>query len=102
MGSWYQPTMAKKTTHLTPTERRLLTCLVRNAGRIVSHKKLLEAMSSGDLGNSIGGLRTYICRLRQKVEVDPALPEVIITRYFQGYSFAGKEKARWFPEEEGQ
>jgi len=30
---------------LTPTERRLLTCLVRNAGRIVSHGELLEEMS---------------------------------------------------------
>lgn len=88
--------------HLTPTEHRLLTCLVRNEGRVVSHKELLEAMSSGNPGNSIGGLRTYICRLRQKVEIDPALPRVIITHQLQGYSFAGKEKARWFPEKEGQ
>lgn len=102
MGSWYQPSMAENTMHFTPTEHRLLTCLVRNEGRVVSHKELLEAMSSGNSGNSIGSLRTYICRLRQKVEVDPALPEVIITHYFQGCSFAGKEEARWFPEEEGQ
>jgi len=39
-------------------------------------------------------------RLRKKIEIDPALPRVIITHHRQGYSFAGKEEAQWFPEEE--
>jgi len=82
--------------HLTPTERRLLTCLVRNAGRIVSHGELLEAMSPRN--TSIHNLRAYINRLRERIEIDPALPRVIITHHRQGYSFAGKEEARWFPE----
>jgi len=86
--------------HLTPTERRLLRCLVRNAGRIVSHKELLDAMSSGNPSKSIHHLRAYIARLRKKIEIDPALPSVIITHHRQGYSFTGKEEARWFPEEE--
>ena len=87
-----------KTLNLTPTERRLLNCLVRNAGRIVSHKELLEAMSSGNPNLNIGNLRSCISRLRNKIEADPALPRVIITHHRQGYSFAGKEEARWFPE----
>ena len=93
MGSWYQPSMSRKTEPLTPTERRLLTCLVRNEGRIVSHRGLLEAMSPGKPVN-IGNLRQYIVRLRNKVEIDPALPSVIITNHGHGYSFAGKEEAR--------
>ena len=48
----------------------------------------------------IGTLRQLIARLRKKIEIDPALPRVIITHRSQGYSFAGKEGARWFPEEE--
>jgi len=85
--------------HLTPTDRRLLTYLVRNAGRMVSHRELLEAMSSGNPSTSIHNLRAYITRLREKIEMDPALPRVIITHYGEGYSFAGKEGARWFPED---
>ena len=84
--------------HLTRTERRLLEYLVRNAGRIVSQRELLEAMSPGNSNKSIHHLRAYIVRLRKKIEVDPPLPRVIITHHRQGYSFAGEEEARWFPE----
>jgi len=100
MGTWYQATILNKKAYLTPTERRLLTCLVRNAGRVVSHRELLEAMSSGNPIKTIHHLRSYISRLRNKIEIDPALPRVIMSHYGQGYSFAGKEEARWFPEEE--
>jgi len=71
--------------HLTRTERRLLTCLVRNAGRIASHRELIQAMSS-------------ISRLRNKMEADPGLPRVIITHHKLADSFAGKQGAQWFPE----
>ena len=90
--------VSNETVHLTPTEHRLLTCLVRNAGRIVSHRELLEAMSSGNRNISIDNLRHCICRLREKIEIDPALPRAIITHHREGYRFAGKEQARWFPE----
>ena len=90
--------MSDKTVHLTRTERRLLEHLVRQAGRIVSHRELLEAMSSGTPSYNIGNLRHYILGLRKKVEIDPALPRVIITHHRQGYSFAGKKETRWFPE----
>jgi len=86
--------------HLTPTERRLLTCLVDNARGIVSHRELLEAMSPGNSNKSIHHLRAYIAHLRKKIETVPALPGVIITHHKLGYPFAGKEEARWFPEEE--
>lgn len=83
-----------------PTERRFLQCLVRNAGCIVSHRELLDAMSPGNPSNSIHHLRQYILRLRKKIEIDPALPSVILTHHRQGYSFTGSEEARWFPESE--
>jgi len=92
--------MWDKSAHLTPTEHRLLEHLLHNAGRVVSHKELLEAMSSGKPSSSIHNLRACIARLRNKIEVDPALPRVIITHHRQGYSFAGREEARWFPESE--
>lgn len=92
--------MAVKGVHLTRTEHRLLEDLLHNAGRIISHEELLEAMSSGKSSKNIGNLRTYISRLRNKIEIDPALPTVIITHRNLGYSFTGKEEARWFPENE--
>lgn len=98
MGSQYHPSMWDKNVHLSRTERRLLTHLVRDAGRIVSHKELLEAMSAGSPSKSIHSLRQDIFCLRKKIEVDSALPRVIISHYGQGYSFASKEEARWFPE----
>ena len=94
----HQPSMWEKSVGLTPPERRLLTCLVRNAGRIVSHGELMEAMSSGNHKVGIGSLPSCISRLRNKIELDPALPGVIITHHRQGYSFTAKEGARWSPE----
>ena len=90
--------MTDKIPHLTPIEYRLLTCLVRNAGRIVSHKELLEAMLPSNPSKNIRRLHNSITCLRKKIEIDPALPRVIITHYGLGYSFAGREEARWFPE----
>lgn len=86
--------MADKSTHLTPTEVCLLACLVLNAARIVDHRELLEAISPGNTSKSIHHLRAYIARLPKKIEIDPALPGVLIAHYGQGYSFAGKEEAR--------
>jgi DNA-binding response OmpR family regulator len=86
--------MADKSTHLTPTEVCLLACLVRNAGRIVDYWELLEAMSSRNPSYNIDNLQQCISRLRKKIEIDPALPRVIITHHGQGHSFAGKEEAR--------
>jgi len=90
--------ICRTTSHLTRTERRLLTYLVRYGGRIVSHGELSEAMSSGNPSENIGNLRPYISRLRKKIEIDPALPRVITTHRDLGYSFAGEEDARWFPD----
>ncbi len=70
--------------------------LVRNAGEIVSHKDLLGAIDHPVSRRNI--LRQLISRLRKKIEIDPALPRVIITYHKLGYSFAGKGEARWFPE----
>jgi len=90
--------MWEKSAHLTPTERRLLEYLVRNAGRIVSHEELLEAIDHPVSRRGRHVLAQYIVRLREKIEMDPALPRVIITHHGRGYCFAGKEETRWFPE----
>ena len=77
-----------KIVRLTPGEFRLLEYLIRNAGQILTHEQLLEAISANLSRSKMGVLRQYVSRLRRKIEVDPALPSLIITHRGLGYSFS--------------
>lgn len=77
-----------KVVRLTPGEFRLLEYFVRNAGQILTHEQLLEAISANLSRPDMGILRQYISRLRRKIETDPALPSLIITHRGLGYSFS--------------
>ena len=71
--------------HLTPLEYRVLDCLARNAGMIVTQAQLIrEAWGPERLGDS-RGLRSYIRMLRQKLEPDPRQPRYLITEVGVGY-----------------
>ena len=71
--------------HLTPLEFRVLDCLARNAGMIVTQAQVIrEAWGADRLGDS-RGLRTYIRLLRQKLEPDPRRPRFLITEAGVGY-----------------
>jgi len=71
--------------HLTPLEYRVIDCLARNAGMIVTQAQLIrEAWGPERLGDS-RGLRSYIRMLRQKLEPDPQQPRYLITEAGVGY-----------------
>ena len=71
--------------HLTPLEYRVITCLARNAGSIVTQAQLIrEAWGPERLGDS-RGLRSYIRMLRQKLEPDPGQPRYLVTEVGVGY-----------------
>ena len=72
---------------LTPIEFRLFAYLIENAGRILTHKQLLETVWGWEYINDIDYVRIYISHLRQKIEPDPALPRYIITDPGVGYYF---------------
>jgi len=72
---------------LSPTEFRLLACLVRNAGVVVSHVNLLSEVWGPDYMQDIRSLKLYIRYLRQKIEPDPAEPRYILTEWGVGYRF---------------
>lgn len=73
------------TVHLTPLEFRVIECLTRNAGMIVTQKQLIrEAWGPDRLGDT-RGLRSYIKQLRQKLEIDPHQPRYIVTEAGIGY-----------------
>ena len=72
---------------LTPTEFRLFALLVENAGRILTHKQILEKVWGWEYTDDSDYVRVYISHLRQKIEPAPALPRYIITEPGVGYSF---------------
>ncbi len=71
--------------HLTPTEYRLLTYLVNNVDKVVSHEELLIAIWGSEYKECTHYLRVSIGRLRQKIETDPSNPEIIVTCSGVGY-----------------
>ena len=64
---------------LTPTEWHLLEVLVRNTGRLVSQKQLLQEVWGPSYGTETNYLRVYMAQLRRKLETDPAHPKLFIT-----------------------
>lgn len=72
---------------LSPTEFRLLACLVRNAGVVVTHKNLLSEVWGPDYLQDIRSLKLYVRYLRQKIEPDPSQPCYILTEWGVGYRF---------------
>jgi two-component system KDP operon response regulator KdpE len=72
---------------LSPTEFRLLACLVRNAGVVVPHKDLLIEVWGPDYMKDIRSLKLYVRYLRQKIEPNPAQPTYILTEWGVGYRF---------------
>ncbi|AXI79839.1 response regulator [Peterkaempfera bronchialis] len=72
---------------LTPTEWHLLEVLVRNAGRLVSQKQLLQEVWGPAYRTETNYLRVYMAQLRRKLEADPSRPRHFITEPGMGYRF---------------
>jgi two-component system KDP operon response regulator KdpE len=76
--------------HLTPIEFELLRVLVRNRGRLMTHRKLLAEVWGPEYVDDVQPLRTHIARLRAKIEPEGvAGPRYVVTDPGVGYRFAG-------------
>lgn len=75
--------------HLTPTEFDLLLVLARNAGKVMTHRQLLERVWGGYAASNAQQLRVYINYLRRKLEADPSAPRLILTEPGVGYRLQG-------------
>ncbi len=73
---------------LSPTEFSLLGQLITHAGKVLSHRMLLQRIWGPEYGGEAEYLRVYINRLRQKLESDPANPRYFLTEPGVGYRFA--------------
>ena len=70
---------------LTPTEYALLRLLIQNMGKVLTHRQILREVWGAEYVNETHYLRVYFAQLRQKIEEDPALPQIILTEPGVGY-----------------
>ena len=71
--------------HLTPIEYRLLTTLVRYAGKVITHRQLLKEVWGPAYQEESHYLRVYMRQLRHKLEADPTRPRYLVTEPGVGY-----------------
>lgn len=71
--------------HLTPTEYDLLRALVLDAGKVLTHRRLLRQVWGPGYANDVHLLRVNVSNLRQKIEPEPARPRYILTEPGVGY-----------------
>ena len=80
--------------HLTPKEFELLRHLVLNAGKPLTHRRLLQAVWGPDYGDEPEYLRVMINQLRKKLESDPTRPKLILTEPWVGYRFQAPRESK--------
>ena len=78
-------TVHGKAVHLTPNEFRLLSVLVKHAGKVMTHRQLLREVWGPDASEETHYLRVYMNQLRQKLEADASRPRYLVTEPGVGY-----------------
>jgi len=86
--STWQLFYGEKEISLTRTEGSIFHHLIKNAGRVVTHSGLAEAVWGVDYPDAADSLKVHIRRLRTKLEADPSHPQIILTKPGTGYLMA--------------
>ncbi len=82
--------VAGKEVRLTPIEYKLLTTLVRHAGKVLTHRQLLKEVWGPSHSGDAHYLRVYMVQLRRKLEADPTRPRYLLTEPGVGYRLASE------------
>jgi two-component system KDP operon response regulator KdpE len=77
--------VAGELARLTPTEYAVLELLARNAGKIVTRDRILREVWGPAGEAEEGNLRVFVNSIRKKIELDPAMPELLVTEAGVGY-----------------
>jgi two-component system, OmpR family, KDP operon response regulator KdpE len=80
-------TVAAGEVRLTPTEWHLVETLVRNAGRLITARQLLDAVWGPEYTDESGYIRVHLAHVRRKLEPDPSQPRYFLTEPGMGYRF---------------
>ena len=75
---------------LTPIEYKVLTTLVRHAGKVVTHQQLLREVWGPSHDDQSHYVRVYMAHLRHKLETEPARPRYLLTEPGVGYRLAAE------------
>ena len=73
--------------HLTPIEYRILTLLIANRGKVLTHNYILKEIWGYAEGVEAGTLRVFMATLRRKIDTNPSQPQHIVTEVGVGYRF---------------
>ena len=73
--------------HLTPKELELLVFMLRNHGKILTHRNILAAVWGANSVEQTEYSRVFVGNLRKKIELDAANPRYILTEPWVGYRF---------------
>ncbi|QWF72298.1 response regulator [Methylomonas paludis] len=71
--------------HLTPIQYRLLTVLIKHAGKVLTHQQILKEVWGPSYQENAHYLRIYMSQLRQKLEAEPTQPKLLLTESGVGY-----------------
>lgn len=74
--------------HLTPIEYKLMVLMAKYAGRVLTHKFILNEIWGTYSGSDMQSLRVFMANIRRKIEKDPAQPRYILTEVGVGYRLA--------------
>jgi two-component system KDP operon response regulator KdpE len=85
----HKVTVRGESLDLTPTEYNLLLYLIKNTGRALTHRAILQHVWGTEYGDEAEYLRVYVGKLRQKIEVNPLKPKYLHTEHGLGYRFEG-------------
>ena len=77
---------------LTPTEWNVVEVLVRNRGKLVSQRQLLQEVWGPQYAEETNYLRVYLAQIRRKLEPQPSRPRYFVTEPGMGYRFEGPEE----------
>ncbi len=87
LGQLQFTTPERRPALLTPTEMKILECLMRNANAVIARETLIERTCGYDYEGDDNRVDVYIRRLRKKIDADPARPVLIETVRGLGYRF---------------
>ncbi|MBW6463522.1 MAG: response regulator [Dethiobacteria bacterium] len=84
----HKVTLKGKEIHFTPIEFKVITLLLKNYGKVLTHNFILKEVWGSSIDNDVQSLRVFMANIRRKIEENPAEPRYIITEVGVGYRFA--------------